>query len=66
MRASTAVCHSKKARLAAAFGRIFFRTALEIIGLGDIIGIFVLSWLGSVVFYKFMRYDDLEVTAGAP
>jgi high-affinity nickel-transport protein len=26
-----------------------------------IIGIFVLSWLGSVVFYKFRRYDDLEV-----
>ena len=23
-----------------------------------------LSWLGSVVFYKFMRYDELEVTAG--
>jgi nickel/cobalt transporter (NiCoT) family protein len=30
-----------------------------------IIGIFVLSWLGSVFFYKFMRYDDLEVTVGA-
>jgi high-affinity nickel-transport protein len=26
-----------------------------------IIGVFVLSWLGSVVFYKFMRYDDLEI-----
>ena len=27
-----------------------------------IIGIFVLSWVGgSVVFYKFMRYDDLDV-----
>jgi high-affinity nickel-transport protein len=31
-----------------------------------IIGIFALNWLGSVVFYKFMRYDDLEVTVGAP
>jgi hypothetical protein len=30
------------------------------------IGIFQLSWLGSVVFYRFMRYDDLEVTVGAP
>jgi high-affinity nickel-transport protein len=30
-----------------------------------IIGIFLLSWLGSVVFYKFKRYDELEVnTAG--
>jgi high-affinity nickel-transport protein len=27
-----------------------------------IIGIFVLSWVGSVVFYKVNRYDDLEVT----
>lgn len=26
-----------------------------------IIGVFVLSWLGSVLFYKFKRYDDLEV-----
>jgi high-affinity nickel-transport protein len=26
-----------------------------------IIGVFVLSWLGSVVFYKFMRYEDLDV-----
>ena len=26
-----------------------------------IIGIFALSWLGSVVFYKFMRYDDLDI-----
>jgi nickel/cobalt transporter (NiCoT) family protein len=26
-----------------------------------IIGIFALSWLGSVVFYKFMRYDELDV-----
>jgi high-affinity nickel-transport protein len=31
-----------------------------------IIGIFALSWLGSVVFYKFMRYDDIEVTVGFP
>jgi hypothetical protein len=29
-----------------------------------IIGIFALSWLGSAVFYRFMRYDDLEVTVG--
>ena len=26
-----------------------------------IIGIFALSWLGSVIFYKFMRYDELDV-----
>ena len=26
-----------------------------------IIGIFVLSWIGSVAFYKFKRYDDLEI-----
>ena len=26
-----------------------------------IIGIFVVSWLGSIAFYKFRRYDDLEV-----
>ena len=26
-----------------------------------IIGIFVLSWVGSVVFYKLKRYDDLDV-----
>jgi nickel/cobalt transporter (NiCoT) family protein len=25
-----------------------------------IIGVFALSWFGSVAFYKFMRYDDLE------
>jgi len=31
-----------------------------------IIGIFALSWIGSVIFYKFMRYDELEVTTGAP
>ncbi|MGH7073340.1 MAG: HoxN/HupN/NixA family nickel/cobalt transporter [Stellaceae bacterium] len=30
-----------------------------------IIGVFLVSWLGSVAFYKFRRYDDLEVnTAG--
>jgi high-affinity nickel-transport protein len=30
-----------------------------------IIGIFVLSWLGSVVFYNVKGYDDLEInTAG--
>ncbi len=26
-----------------------------------IISIFVLSWVGSVIFYKFMGYDDLDV-----
>jgi high-affinity nickel-transport protein len=26
-----------------------------------IIGIFALSWIGSVTFYKFKRYDDLEI-----
>ncbi len=26
-----------------------------------IIGIFALSWIGSLAFYKFKRYDDLEV-----
>ena len=26
-----------------------------------IIGIFALSWIGSVVFYKLKRYDELEV-----
>jgi high-affinity nickel-transport protein len=30
-----------------------------------IIGIFVLSWVGSVVFYKFKRYDELEIKAAA-
>ncbi len=29
-----------------------------------IIGVFLLSWLGSVAFYKFKRYDELEVNAG--
>jgi high-affinity nickel-transport protein len=28
-----------------------------------IIGIFALSWIGSVAFYKFMRYDDIEASA---
>ncbi len=28
-----------------------------------IIGIFALSWIGSVAFYRFMRYDDLEIRA---
>ncbi len=31
-----------------------------------IIGIFVLSWLGSVVFYKFMGYDELEIDVATP
>jgi high-affinity nickel-transport protein len=28
-----------------------------------IIGVFALSWVGSVAFYKFKRYDELEVKA---
>jgi len=28
-----------------------------------IIGVFALSWIGSVAFYKFKRYDELEVKA---
>jgi high-affinity nickel-transport protein len=28
-----------------------------------VIGIFLLSWIGSVVFYKLMRYDDIETSA---
>ena len=28
-----------------------------------IIGIFVLSWAGSVIFYKLRRYDELEISA---
>ena len=31
-----------------------------------IIGIFALSWIGSVAFYKFKGYDKLETAAGAP
>ncbi len=31
-----------------------------------IIGIFALSWLGSVVFYKFMGYDELEIDVASP
>ncbi len=30
-----------------------------------IVGIFVLSWGGSVLFYKFKRYDDLEIKVAA-
>ena len=30
-----------------------------------IIGIFALSWIGSVAFYKFKGYDKLETSAGA-
>jgi high-affinity nickel-transport protein len=30
-----------------------------------IIGIFVVSWLGSIAFYRFKRYDDLEVKVKA-
>jgi high-affinity nickel-transport protein len=26
-----------------------------------IIGVFLVAWIGSVVFYKVMRYDDLEI-----
>jgi high-affinity nickel-transport protein len=31
-----------------------------------IIGIFAVSWIGSVAFYKFKGYDKLETAAGAP
>ena len=31
-----------------------------------IIAIFVLSWVGSVAFYKFKRYDELEIKVAAP
>jgi high-affinity nickel-transport protein len=31
-----------------------------------IIGIFALSWIGSVAFYKFKGYDKLETAASAP
>jgi nickel/cobalt transporter (NiCoT) family protein len=30
-----------------------------------IIGIFLAAWIGSVVYYKFMRYDELDVNVGA-
>ena len=30
-----------------------------------IIGIFVLTWIGSVAFYRFKRYDELEIKVGA-
>jgi high-affinity nickel-transport protein len=30
-----------------------------------IIGIFVLSWAGSVIFYKLKRYEDLDVEVRA-
>ena len=26
-----------------------------------IIGVFLVAWIGSVIFYKFKRYDDLDV-----
>lgn len=26
-----------------------------------IIGVFLVAWIGSVVFYKIMRYDELEI-----
>ena len=31
-----------------------------------IIGVFVAAWLASVLIYKLMRYDQLEVAAGGP
>jgi high-affinity nickel-transport protein len=31
-----------------------------------IIGIFALSWAGSIAFYKFRRYDEIEVKPVAP
>ena len=30
-----------------------------------IIGIFLAAWIGSVAYYKFMRYDELDVKIGA-
>jgi high-affinity nickel-transport protein len=30
-----------------------------------IIGIFLAAWIGSVAYYKFMRYDELDVNVGA-
>ena len=30
-----------------------------------IIGIFVLTWIGSVALYRFKRYDELEIKVGA-
>jgi high-affinity nickel-transport protein len=30
-----------------------------------IIGIFLAAWIGSVAFYRFMRYDELDVKLGA-
>jgi len=30
-----------------------------------IIGVFAVAWIGSVVFYKVMRYDELDVKLGA-
>ena len=30
-----------------------------------IIGVFALSWIGSVAFYKFKRYDDLDIKLSA-
>ena len=30
-----------------------------------IISVFVLTWFGSVVFYKFMRYDELEINTAS-
>ena len=30
-----------------------------------IIGVFVLSWAGSVMFYRFKRYDELEIKVAA-
>jgi high-affinity nickel-transport protein len=31
-----------------------------------IIGVFALSWIGSVAIYKFKRYDEIEVKTAAP
>ena len=30
-----------------------------------IIGTFVVAWVGSILFYKFRRYDELEVKIGS-
>lgn len=33
---------------------------------GIIIGIFIVSWIASTIFYKVKKYDDIEVTIAAP
>jgi high-affinity nickel-transport protein len=33
---------------------------------GIIIGIFIVSWIASTIFYKVKKYDDIEVTIASP